>query len=124
MYDRGYMETNTKMADAAVAIGRLLRDGKASDVVVLDITGKNSFADFFVIATVASATQSQGLQKQVLGALKDLGLEVRPARRKLPDGDDWVLIDLGDVIVHLMSETARSFYDLEKLWFGAPNLVV
>lgn len=124
MYDRGYMETNTKMADAAVAIGRLLREGKASDVVVLDITGKNSFADFFVIATVASATQSQGLQKQVLGALKDLGLEVRPARRKLPDGDDWVLIDLGDVIVHLMSETARSFYDLEKLWFGAPNLVV
>ncbi len=124
MYDRGYMKTNTKMADAAVAIGRLLRDGKASDVVVLDITGKNSFADFFVIATTASATQSQGLQKQVLGALKDLGLEVRPARRKLPDGDDWVLIDLGDVIVHLMSETARSFYDLEKLWFGAPNLVV
>ncbi|OQA63929.1 MAG: Ribosomal silencing factor RsfS [Spirochaetes bacterium ADurb.Bin269] len=124
MYDRGYMETNTKMADAAVAIGRLLREGKASDVVVLDITGKNSFADFFVIATAASATQSQGLQKQVLGALKDLGLEVRPARRKLPDGDDWVLIDLGDVIVHLMSETARSFYDLEKLWFGAPNLVV
>jgi len=124
MYDRGYMETNTKMADAAVAIGRLLREGKASDVVVLDITGKNSFADFFVIATTASATQSQGLQKQVLGALKDLGLEVRPARRKLPDGDDWVLIDLGDVIVHLMSETARSFYDLEKLWFGAPNLVV
>ncbi|HOC29033.1 MAG TPA: ribosome silencing factor [Treponemataceae bacterium] len=118
------METNTKMADAAVAIGRLLREGKASDVVVLDITGKNSFADFFVIATTASATQSQGLQKQVLGALKDLGLEVRPARRKLPDGDDWVLIDLGDVIVHLMSETARSFYDLEKLWFGAPNLVV
>ena len=124
MYDRGYMKTNTKMADAAVAIGRLLRDGKASDVVVLDITGKNSFADFFVIATTASATQSQGLQKQVLGVIKDLGLEVRPARRKLPDGDDWVLIDLGDVIVHLMSETARSFYDLEKLWFGAPNLVV
>lgn len=124
MYDRGYMKTNTKMADAAVAIGRLLRDGKASDVVVLDITGKNSFADFFVIATTASATQSQGLQKQVLGVIKDLGLEVRPARRKIPDGDDWVLIDLGDVIVHLMSETARSFYDLEKLWFGSPNLIV
>ncbi len=123
MYDRGDMEAKTKTAEAAVAVGKLLRDYKANNVVVLDITGRNSWADFFVIATVSSATQSQGLQRQVLSEIKDLGLELRPARRKIPDGDEWVLIDLGDVIVHLMSETARAFYDLEKLWFGAPNLL-
>src|SRR5574344_2159297 len=123
MYDRRVMERNANNRESAVRLGKLLAEYKGIDVKVLDVSGSNTWADYFIIATVSSAVHSHGLQRHVLDAVKDLGLEIRPTKRKLPDGDDWVLIDLGDVIVHLMSATARSFYDLERLWFGAPDLL-
>ena len=117
------MERNTQKQEAAIALGKLLEDHKGGDVVVLDVTGKNTWADYFIIATVTSSAHSRGLQKHVYESIEELGLEIRPTKRKLPDGDEWALIDLGDVVVHLMTATARSFYDLEKLWFGAPDLL-
>ena len=117
------METRNNTREAAVALGALIADHKGGSVMVLDVTGSNTFADYFIIATVTSSAHSRGLQKHVYDALKGLGLELRPARRKLPDGDDWTLIDLGDVVVHLMTATARNFYDLEKLWYGAADLL-
>lgn len=117
------METRNNVREAAVALGNLLVEHKGGDVMVLDVTANNTCADFFVIATVTSAAHSRGMQKHVLESLKSLDLELRPARRKIPDGDEWTLIDLGDIVVHLMTATARSFYDLEKLWFGAPDLL-
>lgn len=117
------MEKNMKTRDAAIALGKLLSEHKGVNVMVLDVTGKNSWADYFVIATVTSSAHSRGLQKHAMESLEELGLAVRPTRRKMPDGDEWTLIDLGDVVVHLMTETARSFYELEKLWFGSPDLM-
>lgn len=117
------MEQTLSRREAAVRVGQLLVDYKGGEVVVLDVTGRNSWADYFVIATVTSGSHSRGLQKHIYEYLKELDLEVHPARRKIPDGDDWTLLDLGPVIVHLMTPMARSFYDLEKLWFGAPNIL-
>ena len=123
MYDRRSMETNKNMREAAVALGTLLADHKGEDVKVLDVSGSNTWADYFIIATVTSSAHSRGLQKHVYDTLKDLSLTIHPTKRKIPDGDEWMLIDLGDIVVHLMTETARSFYDLEKLWFGATELM-
>lgn len=117
------MDTRNNTREAAVALGALIADHKGGDVMVLDVSGRNTFADYFIIATVTSQAHSRGLQKHVYDALKGLGLDLRPTKRKLPDGDEWLLIDLGDVVVHLMTTQARSFYDLEKLWFGAPDLL-
>lgn len=117
------MEKNAKTREAAISLGKLIAEHKGVNVVVLDVTGKNSWSDYFVIATVTSSAHSRGLQKHVHEALPELGLAIRPTKRKMPDGDEWTLVDLGDVIVHLMTETARSFYDLEKLWFGSPDLL-
>jgi len=117
------METQTTIREAAIALGNIIKDHNGGDVMVLDVTGMNTWADYFVIATVTSSTHSHGLQKNVMENLKELGLEVHPAKRKIPDGDEWTLIDLGSVIVHLMTPTARAFYDLEKLWFGATDLL-
>ncbi|ULQ60487.1 ribosome silencing factor [Brucepastera parasyntrophica] len=117
------MEKKTEIRDAAIALGNLLTEHKAQNVVVLDISSNNTFADYFIIATTSSSTHSQGLQRHIHEAIKPLGLEVFPTRRKIPDGEDWVLIDLGSIIIHLMTETARRFYDLEKLWFGSPDLL-
>lgn len=117
------METQKNKRDAAIALGKVLVDHKGENVKVLDVSGSNTWADYFIIATVSSSAHSRGLQKHVYETLKDLTLEIHPTKRKMPDGDEWTLIDLGDVIVHLMTETARDFYDLEKLWFNAKELL-
>lgn len=100
----------------ALEIARLMEDGKGKDVTLIDVHELNSWTDYFVIVTITSSAHWQGLYKQVKEYIKDNDLQIHLTNRKSPDGDDWNLIDLGPVVVHLMSETARGFYDLEKLW--------
>ena len=91
-----------------------LEDDKADDIVVIDLAGKSDIADYMVIATGRS-------QRQV-GAMADHLLErMKPALPKAPAIEgaqrcDWVLIDGGDVIVHLFRPEVRDFYNLEKMW--------
>ncbi len=117
------METSNETRAAAIKLGNLLAEHRGQNVKVLDLSGRNSWTDYFVIATATSSTHSRGLQRHVHDALKENGLEIRPTKRRIPDGDEWILIDLGPIIVHLMTPAARSFYDLEKLWYGAPDLL-
>ena len=106
----------------AIEIAKLMQDGKGEDVTLIDISGLNSWTDYFVIVTVTSSTHWQGLYKQVKDYIKDNDLEIHVTNRKSPDGDDWNLLDLGAIVVHLMSESARSFYDLEKLWHAGKTI--
>lgn len=108
----------------AIEIAKLMQDGKGKDVVLLDISGLNSWTDYFVIVTVNSSTHWQGLFKQVKEYIKDNDLEIHLTNKKYPDGDDWNLIDLGAIVVHLMSEQARTFYDLEKLWHNGKTIEI
>ena len=112
------------MEEKAIEIARLMEDGKGIDVTLLDISGLNSWTDYFVIVTVTSSTHWQGLYKQIKEYIKDNDLEIHVTNRKSPDGDDWNLIDLGAIVVHLMSDTARSFYDLEKLWHAGKTIAI
>lgn len=102
--------------EKSIEIAKLMIDGKGKDVTLLDISGLNSWTDYFVIVTVNSSTHWQGLYKQVKEYIKENDLEIHLTNKRSPDGDDWNLIDLGPIVVHLMSEQARQFYDLEKLW--------
>jgi ribosome-associated protein len=102
----------------------ILDDHKAEDIVVIDLKGKSSIADFMVIATGRSTRQVSGMADHIVQRLKELGI-----KGITPEGlrqRDWVLIDAGDVIVHLFRPEIRSFYNLEKMW-GAelpePDLV-
>ena len=113
---------NMTTEQKALRLARLVQDGKGSDLAVIDISELNSWTDYFVIATVSSAAQSQGIQKQIKDSLKDLGLEIHKTHNKRDDGDDWNLIDLGNIVVHLMSKEAREFYELEKLWHAGKRL--
>ena len=106
----------------ALEIARLLEGGKGRDVKVLDVSELNSWTDYFVIATVTSSAHWQGLYKQVKDYVKENDMQLHQTNRKSPDGDDWNLIDIGPVVVHLMSEAARGFYDLEKLWHAGKEL--
>lgn len=108
--------------EKAKELAKLMEDGKGKDVTLLDIHELNSWTDYFVIVTVSSSTHWQGLYKDVKNYIKDNDLEIHVTNRKSPDGDDWNLIDLGAIVIHLMSEQAREFYDLEKLWHAGKIL--
>jgi ribosome-associated protein len=98
-------------------VGKVLDDGKAEDIVVIDLTGKSSIADSMVIATGRSQRQVVALAEKLREALHGAGCR-RVAIEGLPHGD-WVLIDAGDVIVHLFRPEVRNFYNLEKMWGAA-----
>ena len=93
-----------------------LADKKADDIRILDLTGVSESLDYFVIATANSAPQLQALERNVLEKLREAG--VRPIGVEGPSSR-WLLINLGAIVVHLMSPEARDFYDLEGLWADA-----
>ncbi len=103
----------------AVALGALIADHKGSSVAVLDLRGLNSWTDFLIVATVTSSAHQRGLQRHIKDFATESGLEILRRRRKAPAEDEWNLIDMGSVVVNLMTERARKFYDLERLWSSA-----
>jgi ribosome silencing factor RsfS/YbeB/iojap len=95
-------------------IEKTLEDGKAEDLTVIDLQGKSGIADYMVIATGRSQRQVVALAERLLEALKDNGYG-RTSTEGLRFGD-WVLLDAGDVIVHLFRLEVRGYYNLEKMW--------
>ena len=103
------------------SIARLLDDARARDTIALDVHAACGFTDFLVIATVNSQGHLRGLIVQLDEFLREHDLlPFHPRRRDSEIG--WVLIDLGFVVIHLMTEELRAFYELERLWFGAAAL--
>ncbi|MGH6944426.1 MAG: ribosome silencing factor [Geminicoccaceae bacterium] len=91
-----------------------LADDKAIDPVVIDLTGKTNIADAMVVATGNSQRHIASMAEHLLERLKAAGLVRLGAEGR--GQSDWVLIDGGDVIVHLFKDEMRRFYDLERLW--------
>ena len=91
-----------------------LEDDKAEDIVVIDLSGKTSFADFMVIASGRSQRQVGAMAEHLREKLKHVG--VKSPSIEGAERCDWVLIDGGDVIIHLFRPEVRSFYNLEKMW--------
>ena len=91
-----------------------LDDDKAEEVVCIDLQGKSPLADYVVVASGRSQRHVAAVADHLLRACKDAGLGSRPVEG-LPNAD-WVLIDAGDVIVHLFRPEVRAFYQIEKIW--------
>jgi ribosome-associated protein len=104
----------------AAAIAAAAIDKKAVALEILDVAGKVDYADFLVIMTGRSDRHSQALAQGIEEALRPKG--VRPvAVEGLPNGM-WVLLDFGDVVVHVFQDEARQLYDIEGLWLDARRL--
>jgi ribosome-associated protein len=95
-----------------------LADDKAIDPVIIDLTGKTSIADAMVIATGNSQRHLATMAEHLMARLKRAGLQGLGSEGG--GQSDWLLIDAGDIIVHLFKDEVRRFYDLEKLWGAAP----
>lgn len=97
-----------------------LDDLKAQNILVLDIREISSFADWFIIATASSSRNAKAISNKLIESLKLqeqhlVGIEGQ-------DDSEWILVDCGDVIVNIMQQDTREFYDLESLW-GEKTLV-
>jgi ribosome-associated protein len=91
-----------------------LEDAKAEDATLIDLHGKTSIADAMIVTTGRSSVHVASIADRVIRALKDAGHGV-PRVEGLSAGD-WVLIDAGDIIVHVFRPEVRQFYNLEKMW--------
>ena len=103
--------TNTVLLERILSS---LNDDKAEDVVQIDLRGKTAIADFMVIASGRSTRQVAAMSEKLTDRLKqDYGILSKIEGK---DAGDWVLIDTGDVIVHIFRPEVREFYQLEKMW--------
>jgi ribosome-associated protein len=100
-------------------IAAVCTDMKAQDVVVLDVRGKASYADYVVIASGDNERLVSALADGIDDKLRGEG--VRPMSTEGGGQGNWVLLDYGDVVAHLFQQDARVFYDLEGLWADAPR---
>ena len=96
-------------------------DKQAVDIVLLDAQGVCSFADYFVICSGESERQVKTIYEEVEHALKKEG--VRPHHREGTLDSGWLLLDFGDVIVHIFATFEREYYQLDKLWGQAVPVV-
>jgi len=98
----------------AEALAKALEDDKAEDLLFIDLEGKSSLADYMIIASGRSGRHVASLADHISQEAKKL--TGRPASVEGMPNADWVLIDTGDVIVHLFRPEVREFYNLEKIW--------
>jgi ribosome-associated protein len=118
-------ETREPADEEALATARqvveLASDKKASDIVLLDIHGLTTVADYFVICSAQSERQLGAIADGIVEGMREAG--VRPIGREGSADAHWLLLDFGSVIAHVMAPPEREFYQLERLWADAPLLL-
>jgi ribosome-associated protein len=112
------MPTTDAKSEAQLArVLSSLEEDKAEDIVQIDLRGKSAIGDYMVICSGRSSRQVSAISEKLAERLKtELGV---PSKIEGKDAGDWVLIDTGDVIVHVFRPEVREFYQLEKMWLPA-----
>ena len=95
-------------------IEELLDSEKASDIAAIDLANKSSLADYMIVATGLSQKHIAALAEHIIEKLETLGFSNVPVEGK--NASDWIVVDAGNIIVHLFRQEARNMYNLEKMW--------
>ena len=93
------------------------QEKQAADVVLLNLEGLGAFTDYFIVCTGFSARQVEAICDETEKRLEQIGAQL--LHREGKPGGEWMLLDFGTLIVHVFTESARRFYDLERLWRAA-----
>jgi ribosome-associated protein len=109
-------------AKKAQRAARAALDRKAIDLVVLDVQGLSGVTDYFLVCSGRSTTHLKSIADAIREELKDDG--VRPLHSEGSTESGWVLLDYGDVLMHVFLEDTRAYYALERLWGDAPSISV
>ncbi|MBP9887308.1 MAG: ribosome silencing factor [Leptospiraceae bacterium] len=103
----------------------LLKEKKCEDIVIMNLEEVNTYLSLFVIATVASHTQGRAVARELEKNMKQYKLGSGNTEKKnIPAESGWSLIDLGEIIVHIMTAETRAYYDLDKLWGDAKRITL
>ena len=104
----------TSVATIKKNVIEALEDIKGFDIIDLDVRKLTSITDYMIIASASSTRQTRALANNVHDKMKDLNIEIVGIEG---EGEgDWVLVDIGDIIVHIMTPTTRAYFNLEELW--------
>ena len=118
----GRFMTETDQMSRANLIVEVALDRKALELVALDVSKLTSVADTFILATGTSDRHARAITDSIVETLRERG--EKPLGIEGYDEGRWVLIDLGDVVVHVFQADVRAQYDLERLWSDAPALEI
>lgn len=107
----------------AMASTWLLGNLKGVNLKVLDVAKQSSLADFFVLGSATNSTQAQSMAEEIIFQMKRAGHNI-VSREGLAAGADWILLDVGDIIVHVFLESSRDAYNLDGLWCDAKHMPI
>jgi ribosome-associated protein len=114
------LPATTEAVEAAVAATRAADEKKASDLEILEVADILAVVDLFALVTASNERHLKALADEVERALRD-DLDRKPLRREGSAASGWMLLDYGDIVVHLFDEDQRGFYALERLWADVPR---
>ena len=100
-----------------LAVVDAIEDIKGFDTSVMDVRELTSVASYMIVASASSSRQTKAIANNVLEKLKELGVQARGTEGEREG--EWVLVDLGDIVVHIMLPATRAYYNLEQLWGAA-----
>jgi ribosome-associated protein len=105
--------------EMAATAARAASEMFAKDVILIDLKGLVSYADYFVIASAETERQTRRIAQEVIERMIEKGH--RPRTKRLDEGTAWISLDFMDVVVHIFTDEARDYYRLESLWRSAPQ---
>ena len=114
-------QTHLPAQELLPTIQTALEDIKAKDIEVIDLEGASNFADIMIVVTGTSSRHVAAIARNVQDSVKKEH-QIKPTGIEGEQASEWILVDYGDLILHVMLPTTRSFYELEKLWKARPDL--
>ena len=118
------MEVVITPLELSQVIAGLAQEKKATDMVLLDVQNLISYADFFILCNGSNPRQVRAIAQHIQRTLRDVSDAGRSRGIEGLESGKWVLLDYGDVIVHVFEDALREFYDLDALWADAPRVPI